>query len=128
VTTIAQQGEVIPDLDIGRIEELTSASAVPDRSRVADILDRARTRSGLDLDETADLLRISDPELKEGVFAAARAVKEGIYGRRMVLFAPLYASNECSNNCLYCAFRRDNTDLRRRTLTMPEIAEETRIL
>jgi 2-iminoacetate synthase len=62
------------------------------------------------------------------VLGAARQVKEGIYGRRMVLFAPLYASNECDNNCLYCAFRRDNRDLARRTLSREQIAGETREL
>ena len=39
----------------------------------------------------------------------ARAVKETIYGRRLVLFAPLYVSNLCANECLYCAFRARNT-------------------
>jgi len=45
-----------------------------------------------------------------------------------VLFAPLYISNRCANECTYCAFRATNTELKRRTLTQDEIAEETRIL
>jgi 2-iminoacetate synthase len=45
-----------------------------------------------------------------------------------VLFAPLYISNRCMNECTYCAFRATNTSLKRRTLTQEEIAEETRIL
>ena len=45
-----------------------------------------------------------------------------------MLFAPLYISNRCSNDCTYCAFRSTNTDLKRRTLSQEEIAEETRIL
>ena len=60
------------------------------------------------MEEVAALLAITDPEARGRLFAAAREVKEAIYGRRLVLFAPLYASNECTNNCLYCAFRRDN--------------------
>jgi 2-iminoacetate synthase len=44
------------------------------------------------------------------------------------LFAPLYISNRCANECTYCAFRATNADLKRRTLTQEEIAEETRIL
>ncbi len=71
---------------------------------------------------------MTDPEARELIFAAAREVKERIYGRRVVLFAPLYASNECGNNCLYCAFRRDNHDLIRSTLTQEEIAAEIRVL
>jgi len=120
--------EAAPELDIERIEALAGRTSEPDRRRVADIMEKAKTRAGLDLDETADLLRLRDPELREHVLASAREVKEAIYGRRMVLFAPLYASNECSNNCLYCAFRRDNKDLIRRTLTMEEIAEEIRLI
>ena len=57
------------------------------------------------MDEIAALSTISDPELLGELFAAAREVKETIYGKRLVLFAPLYISNLCSNECLYCAFR-----------------------
>ena len=128
MTVTEKRDGIVPDLNIDRIEELAKEGREPDRSRVADILDKARAKAGLDLAETADLLRVRDPELRSAVFSAARDVKEGIYGRRMVLFAPLYASNECSNNCLYCAFRRENKDLRRRTLTMDEIAAEIRVL
>ena len=47
---------------------------------------------------------------------------------RLVFFAPLYISNRCANECTYCAFRATNTEIKRRTLTQEEIAEETRIL
>jgi 2-iminoacetate synthase len=117
-----------PNLDLAQIDDLVGLEGEPDGRRMKDILDKARTRVGLDLTETAELLRAREPELREQVLACAREVKEGIYGRRMVLFAPLYASNECSNNCLYCAFRRDNTDLIRKTLTMDEIAAEVKAL
>ncbi|MBN1460165.1 MAG: [FeFe] hydrogenase H-cluster radical SAM maturase HydG [Armatimonadetes bacterium] len=118
----------IPKLDLARIEELASAQTEPDAARLTDVLAKARERAGLSLEETAELLRARDPEARERILASAREVKEGIYGRRMVLFAPLYASNECSNNCLYCAFRKDNTALVRRTLTMAEIAQEVRAI
>jgi 2-iminoacetate synthase len=62
------------------------------------------------------------------IFSTAKQIKEEIYGSRLVLFAPLYISNRCSNECTYCAFRATNTEIHRRTLTQEEIAEETRIL
>jgi 2-iminoacetate synthase ThiH len=62
------------------------------------------------------------------MFAAARHVKNEIYGNRLVLFAPLYISNLCSNECVYCAFRARNQELVRRALTQEEIATETRLL
>ena len=62
------------------------------------------------------------------LFDTARQVKETIYGRRLVLFAPLYISNMCANECLYCAFRARNRDVKRRALTQDEIAREVGIL
>jgi 2-iminoacetate synthase len=115
------------DPDLARVDELRHA-APPDASRLADVLAKARGLGGLALDEAAELLAVTGPEARAAVFAAAREVKERIYGRRMVLFAPLYASNECGNNCLYCAFRAANHDLVRHTLTMEEIAEEIRVI
>jgi 2-iminoacetate synthase len=82
----------------------------------------------LTLKEAAALLAINSPSILEELFHTAKNVKEKIYGNRLVLFAPLYLSNLCVNNCLYCAFRKDNTELIRRTLTLNEIEEEARYL
>src|SRR2546430_12001295 len=49
------------------------------------------------------------------------------FGRTMRLFAPLYLSNECINNCRYCGFSRDNPILRV-TLSMDEVVAEARYL
>ena len=76
----------------------------------------------------AVLTGVSDPELLGEVFRAARNVKEGIYGNRLVLFAPLYISNLCDNECVYCAFRARNRELQRRALSQEEIAVEVRHL
>ena len=59
---------------------------------------------------------------------AASFIKNMIYGNRLVLFAPLYISNYCSNNCLYCGFRQDNHELNRVALDMEQIAREVRML
>jgi 2-iminoacetate synthase len=123
-----KKSEVSPDIDIEAVDELAKRKPQPDAPRLQDILDKARTRVGLELGEAAELLQVRDPQAREQVLAVAREVKEGIYGRRLVLFAPLYASNECANNCLYCAFRKDNRDLVRVTLTRQEIEAEVRVL
>lgn len=93
-----------------------------------DILIKASEAKGLTLKESAALLNISTPELYEELFTRAGEVKEKIYGNRLVLFAPLYVSNLCVNNCLYCAFRKDNRELIRKSLSLDEIEEETRYL
>ncbi len=49
------------------------------------------------------------------------------FGRAMRLFAPLYLSNECINNCAYCGFSRDNPILRV-TLGLDQVAAEARYL
>jgi 2-iminoacetate synthase len=49
------------------------------------------------------------------------------FGRTMRLFAPLYLSSECINNCQYCGFSRDNPILRV-TLTTDEVEAEARYL
>lgn len=49
------------------------------------------------------------------------------FGRTMRLFAPLYLSNECVNNCTYCGFSRDNPIVRS-TLTLEQVNEEARYI
>ncbi|MFA5156769.1 MAG: [FeFe] hydrogenase H-cluster radical SAM maturase HydG [Candidatus Omnitrophota bacterium] len=89
------------------------------------ILEKSRKLKRLNLAETAALLAADDPESIKKIFAAASYVKDTIYGRRVVLFAPLYISNICANNCLYCAFKSDNTMTKRRALSAREIKEQT---
>src|SRR5881398_2873541 len=68
----------------------------------------------------------SDQEL-ETMARNSRALTLQNFGRTMRLFAPLYLSNECINNCRYCGFSRDNPILRV-TLTVDEVAAEARHL
>ena len=57
----------------------------------------------------------------------SRALTVQNFGRTMRLFAPLYLSNECVNNCRYCGFSRDNPILRV-TLSVEEVVAEARHL
>ncbi|MDR2862010.1 MAG: [FeFe] hydrogenase H-cluster radical SAM maturase HydG [Syntrophobacterales bacterium] len=123
--TDEQDGFVINEKDIHAI---LMDSAGHDAIVIRDILNKSRELKGLSLKDVAALAAISDPELLGELFAAARYVKESIYGRRLVLFAPLYISNLCKNECTYCAFRARNTTVKRRALTMEEIAREGMVL
>jgi 2-iminoacetate synthase len=49
------------------------------------------------------------------------------FGKVIRLFAPLYLSNECINNCQYCGFSRDNPIVRV-TLSVEEVLREARAL
>lgn len=99
-----------------------------DRHRFDDLLAKARACQGLSPEETAWLVNLQDPDAWQEVFRAAHEVKLRIYGNRIVLFAPLYLSNPCVNDCLYCGFRSSNPAARRRTLSEEEIAAEVRAL
>ncbi|HNW75842.1 MAG TPA: [FeFe] hydrogenase H-cluster radical SAM maturase HydG [Bacteroidales bacterium] len=101
---------------------------IPEVSEVNTILNKALKLKGLNLEEVATLLRVEDPAVIRMIMDTARSVKEEIYGKRLVLFAPIYTGNVCINNCTYCSFRRDNKLIKRKVLTMDEIAEETKTL
>ena len=68
----------------------------------------------------------SDLELEE-MAATSSALTLQNFGRTMRLFAPVYLSNECINNCSYCGFSRDNPILRV-TLSVDEVVAEARHL
>jgi len=123
--TVLETSEFI---DEKAIDEALHAAATKDRGRVRDILAKAGELNGLEMDEVAVLSSVSDPELLGELFGAARDAKDAIYGARLVLFAPLYVSNLCTNDCLYCAFRVKNKELKRRALTQDEIRHEVEIL
>ncbi len=114
-------------LDYDAIRELSETPA-PSYDRLDAILRKAERLQGLSMKEAAALLNIRDPEQRNRLLQTAAYVKEEIYGRRMVLFAPLYTGNHCSNNCLYCGFRRDNGEMPRRSLNMDEIRDEAEAL
>ncbi|MFH0964977.1 MAG: [FeFe] hydrogenase H-cluster radical SAM maturase HydG [Planctomycetota bacterium] len=129
------EDEVSPYLDDGRdfiddarIEELLRRRRRPDPREVREILARSLSLQRLEPQETAALLNVQDDDLWQEIFDAARRVKEKVYGPRIVTFAPLYCSNLCVNSCLYCGFRVENADGKRRRLTVDEVRRETEAL
>lgn len=115
-------------IDEAKIAETLAAARRSSPARIHEVLAKARQLEGLDADDVAVLMEISDAALLEEMFAAARFVKDEIYGNRLVIFAPLYVANLCKNECSYCAFRAGNTELKRRTLTQAEIAADVKVL
>ncbi len=71
-----------------------------------------------------------EPKSDVQIEALARdsaAVTRRHFGKAIRLFAPLYLSNECINNCAYCGFSRDNAILRV-TLEVASVVKEARHL
>lgn len=96
--------------------------------RVREVIAKAYNKQRLTLEETAVLVNTTDPLLVEEILDAARDLKEKVYGNRIVLFAPLYIGNRCTNNCSYCGFRSSNKDAKRLTLEEEEIVKEVKAL
>lgn len=111
-----------------KIWETLEKNKNPEPARIKEVLTKAADMKGLDLADVAVLTGISDPAMLAELFDTANTVKETIYGKRLVLFAPLYISNLCSNECLYCAFRATNKAIDRHALSQEHIARETEVL
>lgn len=78
--------------------------------------------------EASVLLACDDPWVNAEIRRLAREVKLAYYGNRIVLFAPLYLSNYCINECLYCPYHAKNRTIPRRKLTQDEIRAEVEAL
>jgi 2-iminoacetate synthase len=118
---------MVPFISEKEIEEIL-AGARPDHELVRKIIAKSLSKKRLSMQETAVLLNASDPELVEEIKAGARKLKEQVYGKRIVLFAPLYVGNLCINNCEYCGFRAANKSQKRTTLSHPELISEVEML
>ncbi len=114
-------------IDEQRIVEVLEAGKRYSPSAIRDVVSKSLELKGLELEQLAALLWVDDPELENEIYSAARKIKEHIYGKRLVFFAPLYVCNFCVNNCKYCGYRASNRFPRRR-LTMEEISQEVRVI
>lgn len=128
------QQYVIPDrpkenfIDSDEIWNIIKAHENPTMEQVEAVIARSLQKNRLSLQETAVLVNAHESEMVDRIKAAARELKEMIYGKRIVLFAPLYIGNLCINDCTYCGFRSTNTKQERVTLSRQEITEEVKAL
>jgi len=81
----------------------------------------------LSLADFAQLISPAASELLEPLCRRSQALTRQRFGKVIRLFAPLYLSNECINNCKYCGFSRDNAILRV-TLTVDDVRREAQAL
>ena len=91
---------------------------------IESILEKAARLGGLSHCEAAVLLECGDPASIDKIYALAREVKRRNYGNRIVMFAPLYLSNYCVNECRYCPYHHHNTHIARRQLSQEDIVRE----
>ena len=109
-------------------EELPLAGLL-ERARAAtdDAVRASLGQSVRSLEDFAHLLSPAASKHLEAMGRRSQALTRQRFGRVIRLFAPLYLSNECINNCCYCGFSRDNP-IRRVTLSVEEVLREARAL
>jgi 2-iminoacetate synthase len=113
-------------IDESKINSLLNLNVL--RQEIDDILKKTKLLKRLTLEESAKLLSVKDVSLLEKIYDAAKHVKNAIYGKRVVMFVPLYISNFCSNSCEYCGFAANNKLTVRKKLSIQEIKQQTEIL
>lgn len=102
------------------------------RELIEEILEKAAPKktgrgvecAGLTHREASVLLACDIPELNERMYSLASEIKEAFYGNRIVMFAPLYLSNYCVNQCVYCPYHIQNKEIPRKKLTQEEVRNE----
>ena len=96
------------------------------------ILDKARPIKngrethceGLTHEEASILLACEDKGVLKKIYDLAQEIKDAFYGERIVIFAPLYLSNYCTNGCIYCPYHNQNKHIPRKKLTQEEVKAE----
>ncbi len=118
---------MIPFIDPDEIWNLINTTK-PDKVRVREVIAKSLDKNRLSMGETAVLVNAAGTDLAVEIQEGAFRLKEKVYGNRIVLFAPLYIGNKCTNNCQYCGFRISNRDAVRKTLSDAEIINEVEAL
>ncbi|MBU3219564.1 [FeFe] hydrogenase H-cluster radical SAM maturase HydG [Clostridium algidicarnis] len=114
-------------IDHEYIETLLNNAKNATNSDIQEVLDKACRKEKLSHEDIAILLQIKNETLLNKMFKVAGDIKKDIYGNRIVIFAPLYISDYCVNNCVYCGYKKCN-EFNRRRLTQEEIKNEVMIL
>lgn len=111
------------EFDALPLERLVADSQSAPVSEVQKVL----RKSGPSLNDFSCLISPAAAGHLEDLGRRARERTQQRFGKVIRLFAPLYLSNECINNCKYCGFSRDNSILRV-TLTVDEMLREAEAL
>ncbi len=114
-------------IDHSAIETTLKLAAGSSDAAIDAVLAKAELGSPLDQFDIATLLEIKSEQHMARLMGIAGAIKDRIYGNRIVVFAPLYISDYCVNNCTYCGYKHSN-DFPRRRLSREEIQEEVMLL
>lgn len=110
----------LDELRSSQIKELAEYSRRACEADAVRVIRRGRAET---LEDFAALISpAASPHIEE-MARLSSALTERFFGRVMRLFAPLYVSNECVNNCKYCGFAHRHA-IDRKTLSLREVERE----
>jgi 2-iminoacetate synthase len=84
---------------------------------------RALWKNKLNLDDFQALISPAAAPYLELIARKSRQITQKRFGKTMQLYIPLYLSNACTNNCVYCGFNHNN-DIERTTLSKEDVLAE----
>ncbi len=105
------------------VSSLVQKSLTAGAAAVRESLSKPR----LTLPDFVHLISPAASEFLETLSQRSHRLTQQRFGKVIRLFAPLYLSNECINNCQYCGFSRDNAILRV-TLSLDDVKQEAKAL
>lgn len=91
--------------------------------KIKTIINNSGNKNLDDLDFLALLSPNISNEILEIMGEKANEISTQYFGKEIHLYAPLYISNICDNECTYCGFKHSNK-IKRRHLTLEEIEKE----
>ncbi|NIQ94124.1 MAG: 2-iminoacetate synthase ThiH, partial [Desulfuromonadales bacterium] len=95
-------------------------------SKTSQDVERALALERLTMEDFKALLSPAAEQHLEAMATKAHRITQQRFGKTILLYAPLYISNECTNGCLYCGFNAANK-VPRKTLNLDEIERDARV-
>jgi methylornithine synthase len=89
----------------------------------SELIAKAERGEPLGTKDVFRLMSIDDKEGLEELYAAARRVRDKVFGKRIYTYGFVYFSTHCKNNCTFCYYRRSNTGIDRYRKSVEEIVD-----
>ena len=112
--------DVLNQIDIRNFADINNQATKEDVRRVLG-------KNRLTFDDYLILLSDQAGAMLEELAQKSRELTLKHFGRTILLYVPLYLSNECDNNCVYCGFSQKLPE-KRVTLTVDQVLQEAEIL
>lgn len=93
----------------------------------SDVIEAINRKGRCGLEDLMSLLSPAAAPFLEDMAILSQEITKRRFGKTIQLYIPLYLSNKCSNNCLYCGFRRENK-IKRVTLNEEQVLNEVKVI